>query len=119
MLASKNFLMNQPMAIQFCRECNNLLYPKIECGILQYICNSCETTIDPADPIISSTVFKNRHGMSAQFTQHLLQDLTLPRFNKVCAKCSHPTCISYMEESEEKALNSYYVCMKCLHEWTD
>lgn len=107
------------MGAQFCRECNNLLYPRMEAGILQYVCNRCETTADPAHPVIVETCFKTKHGTSLQLNQDLARDVTLPRFRKSCARCSHGECLSYMEKSDEKALNSYYVCTRCFYEWTD
>ncbi|KAI4292063.1 DNA-directed RNA polymerase II subunit RPB9 [Pancytospora philotis] len=107
------------MAIQFCRECNNLLHPRTEKDALHYVCNRCETIAEPASPVIYSMSLKTKHGSNPLFAQHLMHDPTLPRFSKACARCAHDRCISYMEENEEKALNSYYVCMKCFHEWTD
>lgn len=107
------------MATQFCRDCNNLLYPRIEGGVLQYVCNRCETTADPVDPVITVASFESKHGTNLQFNQHLMRDAALPRLLKKCQKCDSNECISYMEKSEEKALNSYYVCTKCFYEWTD
>ena len=107
------------MATQFCRECSNLLYPRMDGGILQYVCNKCETTADPVSAVLVSTSFKGQHGSNLQYKQHLMGDAALPRIRKECGKCRNNECISYMEKSEDKALNSYYVCTGCFHEWTD
>lgn len=107
------------MAVQFCRECNNLLYPKTEGGILQYVCNRCETTADPNSPVVVSINMKSKHATNNTLKQYLVQDITLPQFNFDCNKCGNNECVSYMDKSEERALSSYYVCTKCYNEWTD
>lgn len=108
---------HQPM--QFCRECNNLLYPKMESGVLQYVCQRCDTTVDPASSIVTSFEFIKSHSKLLTARKNLLHDPTLPRFKIKCQTCGNSECIGYMEPSEEKALNSYYVCTKCYSEWND
>jgi DNA-directed RNA polymerase II subunit RPB9 len=107
------------MGIQFCRECNNLMSPKIEDGLLLYTCGRCETISEPSSPIISTVSFKKRHDSNPSQKQHLIHDITLPRLSMRCPKCGNQECLSYMENSDERALNSYYVCTKCFFEWTD
>lgn len=107
------------MAIKFCRECNNLLNLKMEGDMIQYLCNKCETTADIESPVIYMNSFRNNHESDLNQKKNMLLDPTLPRLKKKCSKCSNNICFSYMEKSEKKALNSYYVCTKCLYEWTD
>lgn len=107
------------MGIQFCRECNNLMNPKVEEGSLIFVCNKCETMSDPENPIISSVSFKKQHNTNSLHQKDLVYDKTLPRLDMKCVKCGNRECIGYIEKSEEKALNFYYVCTKCFFEWTD
>lgn len=107
------------MGIQFCRECSNLMSPKIESGYLNYICGKCETVNEPDGPVVSSINFRKQHDLNSSQKNGLVHDVTLPRLQIRCTKCGHGECLGYMEQSEEKALNFYYVCTKCFFEWTD
>ncbi len=107
------------MSMQFCKECNNLLKLKFDGDIIQFVCSKCETTADLETHVIYQENFKTSHGSSSKYIKNLLLDSTLPRFEKTCTKCSNRLCISYMEKSEKKALNSYYICTRCLNEWND
>jgi DNA-directed RNA polymerase subunit M/transcription elongation factor TFIIS len=107
------------MAIHFCSECSNLMCPKVDNGDLFYTCAKCETTVEPDSSVLSTINFRTRHDSSVCRTSDLIHDVSLPRINIKCERCGHGECIGYMEKNEEKALNFYYVCTKCLFEWTD
>lgn len=107
------------MTVQFCKECNNLMGPRIEDGMLLYICGRCETVSEPSSPVINTVSFKKRHDTNPSRKQHLVHDITLPRLAMKCIKCGNGECLSYMENSEERALDTYYVCTRCFFEWTD
>ncbi len=106
-------------SILFCQDCNNLMSPKVESGDLIYVCAKCETTCEPLNPIISFKNFKAKHDVNLSKTSDLISDVTLPRLNIKCEKCANNECLGYMEKNEEKALNFYYVCIRCQYEWTD
>ncbi|ELA41000.1 uncharacterized protein VICG_01959 [Vittaforma corneae ATCC 50505] len=107
------------MDIQFCRDCNNLMSPKIESGNLLYICGKCETVSESDSPVISSIDFKKRHDSNASYKHDLVHDRTLPRLDIKCLRCGNTECLGYIEKNEERALNFYYVCTVCFNEWTD
>ncbi|KAI5149589.1 DNA-directed RNA polymerase II subunit RPB9 [Enteropsectra breve] len=107
------------MAIQFCKECNNMLYPKTDSVSMLYTCLRCDISAEPATPVVLSMNLKKTHCTDLQLKQNLFKDAALPRFATRCPKCSHNECISYFEKSEDKALDSYYVCTACYNEWTD
>lgn len=107
------------MSVQICTECSTLMNPKLEDGCLIYLCDKCETRADPISPIIFSENFRNTHKLNITKKQHLVDDVTLPRLNLKCFKCGNKECIYYMENTEERALNCFYVCTKCFYEWTD
>lgn len=107
------------MTIKFCSECNNLMNPKVENGLLLYVCARCEISIEPDSPIVSTYNLKKKHIPNSSKVQDLIHDVTLPRLNLACPKCEHKECIGYMEKNDEKALDFYYVCSKCFYEWSD
>lgn len=107
------------MGILFCRECKNMLYPKVDRDGFLYVCERCDLSVEPPSNVISSVSLKSRHAKDKQHVQSLFFDPTLPRLNKACPNCGHGICVSYMEKTEEKALDSYYVCNSCFYEWAD
>jgi len=107
------------MAVQVCKECSTLMTPKVEDGYLVYVCDKCDTRADPISPILYTETFTKPHGSYSHKKEDLIHDVTLPRLNLKCHKCLNKECICYMENSEERALNCFYVCTKCLYEWTD
>lgn len=107
------------MEAQFCRDCSNLMSPKIESGSLIYVCGKCETLHEPESLILSSINFKKRHDTNASQKHELIYDKTLPRLTIKCLKCGNKECIGYIEKNEDRALNFYYVCTYCFNEWTD
>lgn len=92
---------------------------KIEGGALLYVCGKCETISEPKSPVLSSTYFKKQHDSNASRKYDLVDDKTLPRLAIKCEKCENKECIGYMEKNEDRALDFYYVCTSCFHEWTD
>ncbi|KAL6120278.1 hypothetical protein NUSPORA_03014 [Nucleospora cyclopteri] len=105
------------MSLQFCNECNNILYPKYENGIYGMTCYRCNIITEAN----SNVVYKRQTKLPTpnKNVRYFLNDVTLPMLNKTCEKCSNNKCVSYVKKSQVKALDTYYVCTSCLYEWTD
>ncbi|KAI8565988.1 hypothetical protein RHMOL_Rhmol02G0004500 [Rhododendron molle] len=96
--------------MKFCRECNNILYPKEdkEQKILLYACRNC----DHQEVADNNCVYRNEiHHSVAERTQ-VLQDVaadpTLPRTKSVrCAQCGHGEAVFF------QFVNVYY--KSCIH----
>ncbi|CAN1281478.1 DNA-directed RNA polymerases II, IV and V subunit 9A [Linum perenne] len=84
--------------MKFCRECNNILYPKEDRDnrVLLYACRNC----DHQEVAETYCVYRNEvHHSAAERTQ-VLQDVaadpTLPRTKDVrCAMCKHPEAVFF------------------------
>lgn len=69
------------VGIQFCQECNNMLYPKEDKQnkVLLYVCKICDFT----QPAINPCVYVNKIVHEVDELQHIIsdvtQDPTLPR----------------------------------------
>lgn len=105
------------MDIQYCLECNNILYPRYENNILQLVCNKCNVVIDCNTYIIFNR-YKNKN-IENKNKKYFVNDVTLPKLCKICEKCKNDNCVSYITKSEVKALDTHYICTSCLYEWCD
>ncbi|CAK7326374.1 unnamed protein product [Dovyalis caffra] len=84
--------------MKFCRECNNILYPREDRDqkILLYACRNC----DHQEVADNNCVYRNEvHHSVAERTQ-VLQDVaadpTLPRTKAVtCTVCKHPEAVFF------------------------
>ncbi|KAF8776581.1 hypothetical protein HU200_003300 [Digitaria exilis] len=84
--------------MKFCRECNNILYPKEdrEQKVLLYACRNC----DHQEVADNNCVYRNVvHHSAGEFTQ-VLQDVagdpTLPRTKDVrCSVCGHGEAVFF------------------------
>ncbi|KAL0903175.1 hypothetical protein M5K25_027532 [Dendrobium thyrsiflorum] len=111
--------------MRFCRECNNLLYPKEEKQqkILLYACRNC----DHEEVADSFCVYRNfiDHEIS-EFTQTLQDvtaDPTLPRTKSVkCAACGHPEVVFLQATTGgDEGMTLIFVCCNpnCDHRWRE
>ncbi|KAJ8444930.1 hypothetical protein Cgig2_029124 [Carnegiea gigantea] len=84
--------------MKFCRECNNILYPKEDRDhkILLYACRNC----DHQEVADNNCVYRNEIHHSAGERTQVLQDVaadpTLPRTKSVrCANCNHGEAVFF------------------------
>ncbi|KAJ6772192.1 DNA-DIRECTED RNA polymerase SUBUNIT [Salix koriyanagi] len=91
--------------MKFCRECNNILYPREDRDekILMYACRNC----DHQEAADNNCVYRNEvHHSVAERTQ-VLQDVatdpTLPRTKAVtCTVCNHPEAVFFQANMQAK-----------------
>lgn len=114
------------VGIQFCQECNNMLYPredKINKQLL-YACRNC----DYSQPATNSCIYVNKitHEVDemTQILADVAQDPTLPRTeDHPCPKCDHRESVFFQSQSNkaQDEMKLYYVCTAegCGYRWTE
>ncbi|CAI5460991.1 unnamed protein product [Closterium sp. Yama58-4] len=112
-------------AMKFCRECNNILYPREdrENRVLLYACRNC----DHQEAADNNCVYRNEVHHTADERTQILQDVTadptLPRTKAVrCAKCAHGEAVFFQATSRgEEGMTLFFVCCNpnCGHRWRD
>ncbi|KAM7463138.1 hypothetical protein LguiA_031259 [Lonicera macranthoides] len=111
--------------MKFCRECNNILYPKEdkEQKILLYACRNC----DHQEVAENNCVYRNEihHpvGERTQVLQDVAADPTLPRTKSVrCGQCNHGEAVFFQATARgEEGMTLFFVCCNpnCGYRWRD
>ncbi|KAK3120702.1 hypothetical protein QOZ80_9AG0692330 [Eleusine coracana subsp. coracana] len=112
--------------MKFCRECNNILYPKEdrENRTLLFACRNC----DHQEVSDSNLVYRNVVDHAAgEFTQVLYEDVasdpTLPRTKSVrCSACGHGEAVFFQATTRgEEGMSLFFVCCNpnCGYRWRD
>lgn len=112
------------VGIQFCQECNNMLYPREDKNnkVLMYACRNCDYK-QLAD---SNCVYVNKIMHEVDELTHInpdvVSDPTLPRTkDHMCPKCNHREAVFFQGQTRraEEEMRLYYVCTSCKHRWTE
>merc|ERR1712227_523230 len=111
------------IGIQFCQECNNMLYPKEDKvnKILLYQCRNCDFCTEAERPCIYVNKLISNENELLQINPDVIEDPTLPRTNTVnCPKCGFSSACYFQSYSTMKdaRMNLFYVCRSCRFEWT-
>jgi DNA-directed RNA polymerase II subunit RPB9 len=110
---------------EFCRECNNMLYPKEEKQERQLYmaCRNCEHF----EEAVSNRVYFNRISVDRKeaslstLSKDLAKDPTLPRSRRAeCPKCKTKEAAYFQtrDRQQDVALTIYFVCCSCFHIWS-
>ncbi|WVZ49745.1 hypothetical protein U9M48_001076 [Paspalum notatum var. saurae] len=119
-------------SMKFCRECNNILYPKEdkENKVLLYACRNCDHQSPPTAQEVAdiNCVYRNvvEHD-DGEFTQVVYDDVasdpTLPRTKSVrCAACGHGEAVFFQATARgEEGMRLFFVCCNpnCGYRWRD
>merc|ERR1711998_569775 len=109
----------------FCKECNNMLYPREDKQAQQliYVCRQCEFREDTEDWCI----YRNQLSATAQggrpagtMNQDLISDPTLPRTREItCDACSHNEAVFFHSSvrGPNEGMTLWFVCVQCHHRW--
>jgi len=111
--------------MNFCRECNNMLYPKEDRANkkLLFACRNCMHT-EPADnPRIYFNEILHTTEEKTVIVHDVATDPTLPRTSAKCAKCGHREAVYFQSSSTraDEAMTLYFVCTSvgCGHKWKE
>ncbi|KAJ3673183.1 hypothetical protein LUZ60_006557 [Juncus effusus] len=114
--------------LKFCRECNNMLYPKVdkENHELLYACGNCDyQEVSEKNIIYKMEIRKpsNETGTRTGMPKDVTADPSLPRTRSVkCANCKFPESVFFQAQAKgEEGLALYFVCCNptCGHRWRD
>ncbi|KAH7871454.1 uncharacterized protein C8R40DRAFT_1121941 [Lentinula edodes] len=110
-------------SLQFCSECNNLLYPKADPHrrIMVFACRICQYEEASENKCVYRndllTVTKEQVGV----TTDLGSDPTLAHSNVECPRCGNEDAVLFQDQSKRKETRMilFFVCSKCNHNFTD
>lgn len=114
---NKNFMVIETK--QFCRECNNMLYPKEDKleKMLYLACRNCEHFEEAVTPVVYVAEYKKSAGKEVIGigAKEIASDPTLKRVTKECTRCN---CLSHAvfqpkDTREDDPLSVNYVCCRC------
>ncbi|XP_078156131.1 DNA-directed RNA polymerases II, IV and V subunit 9B-like [Carex rostrata] len=112
--------------IKFCRECNNILYPKEDKEIprLLYACRNCDYEEASDNNIVYKMEIRkpSTEDVTGDF-KDAVADPSLPRTRSIkCANCNHSESVFYLAAAEgEEGLRLFFHCCNtnCGHRWRD
>ena len=114
------------VGIKFCKECNNMLYPKEDATNkrLVYACRNCGYSEKSKNSCVYvNNVLQNYDELRCINTD-IIQDPSLPRTNAYfCPKCRNKEMVFFQSDNRktyEHEMKLYYVCTNtdCCHRWT-
>ncbi|XP_009108231.2 DNA-directed RNA polymerases II, IV and V subunit 9A-like isoform X3 [Brassica rapa] len=111
--------------MKFCRECNNILYPKEdkEQKILRYACRNCDYQEIADNYCVHRNEVHHSVSEKTQILTDVASDPTLPRTKAVrCAKCQHREAVFFQATTRsEDGMALFFVCCNrnCGHRWRD
>ncbi|KAI5184728.1 DNA-directed RNA polymerase II subunit RPB9 [Nematocida homosporus] len=106
---------------QFCRECNNMLYPKEDKQekVLYLACRNCEHFEEAVTPMVYSVQYKNESGakgIAGISAMEIASDPTLKRIRtKECTRCGGRVHAYFQskDHNEDTSLADNHVCCNC------
>ncbi|CAN6227562.1 unnamed protein product [Urochloa humidicola] len=111
--------------MKFCRECNNILYPKEDRDkrTLFFACRNCEHQEVSDNNCVYRNEVHHTAGERTQVLQDVASDPTLPRTKTVrCALCGHGEAVFFQATARGKeGTTLFFVCCSpdCGHRWRE
>ncbi|CAL4886378.1 unnamed protein product [Urochloa decumbens] len=111
--------------MKFCRECNNILYPKEDRDkrTLFFACRNCEHQEVSDNNCVYRNEVHHTAGERTQVLQDVASDPTLPRTKTVrCALCGHGEAVFFQATARgEEGMTLFFVCCSpdCGHRWRE
>lgn len=108
------------IGLQFCEQCDSMLHPKKQGGIVGAYCTECGTfhisetkqfDLDAEEEIVDDIVILE----GSEDKQYLLKG------TKHCPSCNEKREVEYLAEKSATAddgIQKTYTCLECDHEWT-
>jgi DNA-directed RNA polymerase subunit M/transcription elongation factor TFIIS len=109
--------------MQFCKECENKLFPVEEDNKLWNKCMDCGFKEEYTDIIIEKKNYKNTENQTSDNSRFIIFDSAIPR--TIHKKCPNKDCPSVEEPSLQEAvfiqdpvtIKLTYICVNCNTEW--
>mmetsp|Transcript_23611 Transcript_23611/g.30857 ORF Transcript_23611/g.30857 Transcript_23611/m.30857 type:complete len:115 (+) Transcript_23611:228-572(+) len=109
--------------MRFCRECNNMLYPKEdrEARKLMFACRNCNYS----EYVDEACIYRNEIVKAAEtkldiIPNDIVEDPTLQRSNDAqCQACNNTEAVFLQAEQSAKSesLALIFICCACGHKW--
>ncbi|GAA5988449.1 hypothetical protein JCM10908_003570 [Rhodotorula pacifica] len=106
-------------SISFCKECNNLLYPREDKvhHVLMYACRNCHYEEETHNPCVYKHDLIVAAKETAGVTQDLETDPTLPRSNITCPRWS--VFFGDQGRRAQTSMTLFYNCTNCHRTFLD
>lgn len=109
--------------MQFCKECENKLFPFEEDKKLWNKCVDCGFKEEYIEFIIDKKNYKNKDTISSYVNKYLIYDTTIPR--TIHKTCPNKNCISIEKPELQEAvyiqdtvtIKLTYICVNCNTQW--
>ena len=109
--------------MQFCKECENKLFPIEEDNKLWNKCIDCGFKEECINSIIDKKIYKNKGIIASDNIRFLIYDPTIPRTTQKI--CPNKSCISVQKPELQEAvfiqdpvtIKLTYICVNCNTEW--
>ena len=109
--------------MQFCKECENKLFPIEEDGQLWNKCIDCGFKEEYNDSVIDKKNYKNKDTVISDNNKFLIYDPTIPRTihrvcpNKNCISIENPQLQEAVFIQDPITIKLTYICVNCNTEW--
>jgi DNA-directed RNA polymerase subunit M/transcription elongation factor TFIIS len=109
--------------MQFCKECENKLFPFEEDNQLWNKCHECGFKEEYSEAIIDKKIYKNKDNNVNDNNRYLIYDPSVPR--TIHKQCPNKECPSVKDASLQEAIfiqdpitiKLTYICVNCNTEW--
>jgi DNA-directed RNA polymerase subunit M/transcription elongation factor TFIIS len=110
--------------MDFCKECDNKLFPMEEDSKLWNKCMECGFKEEYLNTTIHKKNYKNKSTISLETNKFLIFDHSLPRTTK--KECPNKACISVNKPELQEAIfiqdsvtiKLRFICVNCNTEWS-
>jgi len=109
--------------MQFCKECENKLFPFEEDNQLWNKCFECGFKEEYLETVIDKKLYKNKDNNVNDNNRYLIYDPSLPRTihkqcpNKECPSVKDPSLQEAIFIQDPVTIKLTYICVNCNTEW--
>ena len=109
--------------MQFCKECENKLFPSEEDSQLWNKCLDCGFKEEYNNSVIDKKIYKNKNTLTYSNNKFLIYDNTIPRTtqkicpNKECISVKNPSLQEAVFIQDPVTIKLTYICINCNTEW--
>ena len=109
--------------MQFCKECENKLFPVDEDNKLWNKCMDCGFKEEYTDYVIEKKNYKNKESLVSDIKKFIIHDCTIPRTkqkqcpNKNCPSVKDPALQEAVFVQDPITIKLTYICVNCNTEW--
>lgn len=110
--------------MQFCKECENKLFPIEEDLKLWNKCLDCGFKEEYNETVIDRKIYKNNNSIEIETNKYLIYDPALPR--TIHKTCPNQSCVSHKKPELQEAvfiqdsitIKLTFICVNCNTEWS-